>query len=750
MSFWFRVEALSRQIVFSVAALATIFFSAPAVDAQTVAWTGAAAPDANWSTAHNWLSDSGPTDGASVAFDTNSVSNLATINDLSNLNLLNIQVAAGVGGAISIGGKGFTINSGIDMTAATQALTIALDPGEVITLAPSTPENFTVKAPQTLTISSPIVGDATTSITLVTPGGTGSSHGTVQLLAGSPNFAGNLTIGGPNMIVNIGADDSFGAGTITCSSFNSAPLLQSSGGTRTIANNWNWTSGFGIGGTSDWVLNGNIKFTGDVAGQTNRTLNNTVAQTVTVNGTITVGDPDITPTVHNRSFTINSVVGGNVIINGPINDPTSATNTDVGSFVKANPGPASLTNTTSTYSGTTAIQNGILEIASLANKGQPSSLGTGASSLTNADKIAIGNGSSTGTLRYTGSANISTDRPLTLAGTTGGATLDSSGTGTMSFTSPTFGTTGSGTKTFTLTGTNTGPNTIAGVITNNSGANTTAVSKTNNGTWVLTGASTYSGGTQINGGTLRINNTSGSGTGLGQVTVNNGGTLAGTGSASGATTVNSGGTLSPGTPETNNGIGTLTIANTLTLSGGTVLNFDLGGSGHDLISGITNLSLPASGTVTVNLANVGGLAAGAPFPIIDYSGSLSGAFSTLTLTNQPAGFTYALINDTSNTSIDLQVSATGLPGDFNSDGTVDAGDYLLWRKNNNTSNPLPNDNGLGVPITAAHYNLWRANFGRPPGSGSGLSASAVPEPASCLLWLAGLSVVGGLRRRSNR
>ncbi len=40
----------------------------------------------------------------------------------------------------------------------------------------------------------------------------------------------------------------------------------------------------------------------------------------------------------------------------------------------------------------------------------------------------------------------------------------------------------------------------------------------------------------------------------------------------------------------------------------------------------------------------------------------------------------------------------GLPGDFNSDGKVDAADYVTWRKNNGTNNVLANDNGLGTPI----------------------------------------------------
>ena len=88
-------------------------------------------------------------------------------------------------------------------------------------------------------------------------------------------------------------------------------------------------------------------------------------------------------------------------------------------------------------------------------------------------------------------------------------------------------------------------------------------------------------------------------------------------------------------------------------------------------------------------------------------------------------------------------SADGIPGDFNNNGTVDAGDYDTWRKNKDTSNALANDNGLGTPVGSADYNLWSANFGKPPGagSGSGLAGAAVPEPrASALLLLSALCI----------
>jgi hypothetical protein len=73
-----------------------------------------------------------------------------------------------------------------------------------------------------------------------------------------------------------------------------------------------------------------------------------------------------------------------------------------------------------------------------------------------------------------------------------------------------------------------------------------------------------------------------------------------------------------------------------------------------------------------------------------------------------------------------------LPGDFNENDIVDAADYVTWRKADGSSNPLPNDGGLGTPIDSDHYNLWSANFGA-ASPGAGLSFAAVPEPTSIAL-----------------
>lgn len=85
------------------------------------------------------------------------------------------------------------------------------------------------------------------------------------------------------------------------------------------------------------------------------------------------------------------------------------------------------------------------------------------------------------------------------------------------------------------------------------------------------------------------------------------------------------------------------------------------------------------------------------------------------------------------------VTAPALPGDYNQNGIVDAADYVVWRNNEGTNNPLPND-PIGGTIGPAHYNQWRAHFGQSAGAGAaaGLPGSAaVPEPPA--LTLAGFA-----------
>jgi hypothetical protein len=93
------------------------------------------------------------------------------------------------------------------------------------------------------------------------------------------------------------------------------------------------------------------------------------------------------------------------------------------------------------------------------------------------------------------------------------------------------------------------------------------------------------------------------------------------------------------------------------------------------------------------------------------------------------------------------VLSVGLAGDYNLSGTVDAADYVVWRKTLNQSGTgLPADGDGSGDIDPADYDVWRAHFGQTAGSGSSASASvAVPEPASLALLL--LSTAGACRWR---
>jgi fibronectin-binding autotransporter adhesin len=89
-------------------------------------------------------------------------------------------------------------------------------------------------------------------------------------------------------------------------------------------------------------------------------------------------------------------------------------------------------------------------------------------------------------------------------------------------------------------------------------------------------------------------------------------------------------------------------------------------------------------------------------------------------------------NGGANTGV-LQVS---VPGDFDSNGTVGASDYVLWRKSYSSNTSL--------------YNLWAANYGgvnAGSGSGLGLNGGGVPEPSTFALFSVLGSIFAASRRR---
>jgi hypothetical protein len=83
----------------------------------------------------------------------------------------------------------------------------------------------------------------------------------------------------------------------------------------------------------------------------------------------------------------------------------------------------------------------------------------------------------------------------------------------------------------------------------------------------------------------------------------------------------------------------------------------------------------------------------------------------------------------------LQATPNVLEGDYNRDGTVDAGDYVTWRDHAGTagSNQIADGNRNGT-IDQGDYDVWKSNFGR-TADGGAQSIGAVPEPATSLLLL---------------
>jgi hypothetical protein len=84
---------------------------------------------------------------------------------------------------------------------------------------------------------------------------------------------------------------------------------------------------------------------------------------------------------------------------------------------------------------------------------------------------------------------------------------------------------------------------------------------------------------------------------------------------------------------------------------------------------------------------------------------------------------------------------SGVLGDYNGNGVVDAADYVVWRN----GGPLLHEGVTVGTVDAADYNYWRSRFGATTGSGS--VAGSIPEPNSlALLCLAQLAIAATFRR----
>ena len=89
--------------------------------------------------------------------------------------------------------------------------------------------------------------------------------------------------------------------------------------------------------------------------------------------------------------------------------------------------------------------------------------------------------------------------------------------------------------------------------------------------------------------------------------------------------------------------------------------------------------------------------------------------------------------------------APSVSGDYNGNGVVDAGDYVVWKKHDGLTGGATKAQGDGTGdgnVTIDDYDYWRTRFGNTSGgSGTGgLATTAVPEPNTIVMLLMSLLI----------
>jgi autotransporter-associated beta strand protein len=464
-----------------------------------------------------------------------------------------------------------------------------------------------------------------------------------------------------------------------------------------------------------------------ISGATNGALesvsgNNTYSGLLYIAGSnISVGSdtPGNTLTLSNTGTILCSSVGGNLSLTGTGNivvDSVIGTNT--GGLTKSGPGMATLMNA-STYSGTTSITAGILNIEN------NSSLGSGVGTSTSGVGVQSG-----AALQLQGNITTTTAVRLTLNGAgvnTNGALENVSGNNT--YTGPITMAAGawigsdagnlvlSNTSNITTTGNNSLTFTGAGNISVAGGLSINGGSVTKNGSGALTlsGSSNYTGTTTVNAGAVIVTGSlSGSYAAIVtnatlevdgsfnnnavEVAVTNG-ALQGNGVTGGPVVLTSG-TLSPGlnttlgTPAT----GTLTANNNVSLDSNSVFAIRLG--------------LAASGTDSDELIMGGG-------GVLSLSGSLELTLGG-NIDNAPLNSIYDIINGNGN-------SITGTFNGIAEDGVISVnGDSFEVLYNSDAAG----DGGAGDYVA--------------------LDLIAVPEPGTWAILASGLGMLVCMQRVQRR
>ena len=189
-------------------------------------------------------------------------------------------------------------------------------------------------------------------------------------------------------------------------------------------------------------------------------------------------------------------------------------------------------------------------------------------------------------------------------------------------------------------------------------------------------------------------------------------------SGGGTTTVASGATIG----------GTGTLGGNLVLEEGASFAAQFDSGAIDPLAIMGDFNLGALG----NTLNVLGSGVGTSWVIATYTGMLTGTFENVT-----PGYAVNYGSGT-NSQVTLTLGGpVGVPGDYNQNGTVDAADYVIWRKKVGPGS-LQNEGGISPGfVDAADYNFWRSRFGATSGAGATLDGCCRPgagQPAVVRLW----------------
>jgi hypothetical protein len=208
--------------------------------------------------------------------------------------------------------------------------------------------------------------------------------------------------------------------------------------------------------------------------------------------------------------------------------------------------------------------------------------------------------------------------------------------------------------------------------------------------------------------------------------------------------VNQGGTLAPG-----HSAGITEIDGTYDQDSLATLQIELGGTTAGTNFDVVTIGGPTdlSGTLAVSLINAFVPASGDTFQILTSGDDISGSFTTELLPALPGGLSL----DVEYTQNRVVLLTTGVLGDYDGNGVVDAGDYLVWRKTfGQTGNGLPADGNGDGQVNDADYGVWREHFGETAGNGgsSGRASAAIPEPGVAALLIVAAGGWYLQRRRS--